>query len=85
MKILKTLIGVVAIMLIAGLAIAQQGSVNPSDMWVNPTTDDFSIIQQQVEDYYSTRDKGLESGYKHWKGCSSRALPLMERATVRYS
>jgi photosystem II stability/assembly factor-like uncharacterized protein len=68
MKILKTFISVISILLIAGLAFAQQGpGFSLSDMWLNPTTDDFSVIQQQVEDYFSTRDKGHGSGYKHWK------------------
>ncbi len=37
------------------------------DIWQNPDTDDFSIIQQQAENYFLDKDKGQGSGYKQWK------------------
>ena len=68
MKNLKAILSVVVILLMAGYASAQQSSgFNASDMWLNAETDDFATIQQQVESYYATHDKGRGSGYKQWK------------------
>ena len=68
MKNLKAITGVLAMLLFAGYAGAQQNpGFNASDMWLNPETDDFATIQQQVEAYYATHDQGRGSGYKQWK------------------
>ena len=39
----------------------------PWDLWQNPSTNDFTTIQQQVEAYFEGKDTGRESGYKQWK------------------
>ncbi len=46
---------------------AQSSDSDPWSLWMDPQTDDFATIQQQVEAYYVNRDKGRGSGYKHWK------------------
>jgi photosystem II stability/assembly factor-like uncharacterized protein len=44
------------------------GQQSPWDLWLNPGTDDFATIQQNVENYYANKDKFARgSGYKHWK------------------
>ncbi len=44
------------------------GQQNPSDLWMNPGTDDFATIRQNVENYYADKDKTAKgSGYKQWK------------------
>ena len=40
---------------------------NPSDMWLSAETDDFSTIQETVNNYFQDKDKGRGSGYKQWK------------------
>jgi len=39
----------------------------PYSIWQNPSTDDFSTIQQQAEEYFKDRDQGRGSGYVQWK------------------
>lgn len=46
---------------------AQDTPFTPSDMWLNAETNDFATIQQEVEDYYATREQGRGTGYKQWK------------------
>ncbi len=48
-----------------GIVFGQLSS--PSEMWLKPVTNDFSAIQNTVEQYYSSRDKGQGTGYKQWK------------------
>ena len=51
--------------LASGFVMGQQ---SPSDLWLNPETDDFATIQQNVENYYADKDKMAKgSGYKQWK------------------
>lgn len=66
MKTLRFFILLVFGILACGYVMAQQ---NPWDLWLNPETDDFATIQQNVENYYADKADKLErgSGYKHWK------------------
>ena len=51
--------------LIAGYLMGQQ---DPSDLWLNPETDDFATIQQNVEAYFANTDTEQRgTGYKQWK------------------
>jgi photosystem II stability/assembly factor-like uncharacterized protein len=45
---------------------AQQTNVD-RNYYLNPDTDQFSLIQSRMEDYYEGREKGRGSGYKQWK------------------
>ncbi len=45
---------------------AQEAS-DPADFWRNPTTNDFSEIQQKMEAFYATHPTGKGTGYKQWK------------------
>ncbi|NVO19246.1 MAG: hypothetical protein HXX13_06065 [Bacteroidetes bacterium] len=58
--------GILLILLLITLkSLGQQDS--PSELWLNPGTDDFVKIQGNVESYYSGKSKGQGSGYKQWK------------------
>lgn len=46
---------------------AQRSISMPHVMWLDPSTDDFETIQQQVESYFEDRFRGRGSGYKQWK------------------
>lgn len=47
---------------------ALNGQENPYDLWLNPGTDDFATIQQNVESYYANIDRSKKgTGYKQWK------------------
>ncbi|MDH3650040.1 MAG: hypothetical protein OEQ53_10165, partial [Saprospiraceae bacterium] len=37
------------------------------DLYLNPANRDFKALQESVEFYFSTRDRGKGSGYKQWK------------------
>jgi hypothetical protein len=39
----------------------------PGALWLEPETDDFATIRQEVENYFQGRDKGRGSGYVQWK------------------
>ena len=43
------------------------GIAYPNALWLDPETDDFATIQQQVEAWFEGKDKGRGSGYKQWK------------------
>lgn len=44
------------------------GQENHWDLWMNPATDDFATIRQNVENYFADKDKEAKgSGYKQWK------------------
>jgi len=68
MKKIRFLTVLVFSFLACGYLMGQQEQ-NPWDLWLNPETDDFATIQQNVENYYAGRADKLErgSGYKHWK------------------
>jgi len=55
------------IVLIIPVHLTGQVISSPSDLWLNPATKDFATIRQNVEQYYSARDKGPGTGYKQWK------------------
>jgi len=65
MKKIKSIITFVFGILACGYLMGQE---NPFDLWMNPETDDFSAIQQNVENYFADKDKFARgSGYKQWK------------------
>lgn len=37
------------------------------DLWRNPNTDNFYLIQQKFNEYFAVRDKGRGTGYKQFK------------------
>jgi hypothetical protein len=39
----------------------------PFSLWLEPETDDFAVIQQQVGAWFEGKDKGRGTGYKQWK------------------
>lgn len=56
------------VLLLIVLPLGTQAQRNlPWDLWQNPATRDFATIQQNVEAWYSGKDKGKGTGYKHWK------------------
>jgi photosystem II stability/assembly factor-like uncharacterized protein len=65
MKKFKIISTLVFSMFACGFLMGQQ---NPWDIWMNPQTDDFATIQQNVENYYANIDKDARgTGYKQWK------------------
>ena len=69
MKVLFNIVMILGLLTSMGNLVQAQESpgFEPSEMWLDPSTDDFATIQQQVEAYYATRDKDRGSGYKQWK------------------
>ncbi|MBK7173476.1 MAG: hypothetical protein IPH84_09620 [Bacteroidales bacterium] len=65
MKKYITLLLTIIAVIMGGIVFGQLSS--PSEMWLKPVTNDFSAIQNTVEQYYSARDKGQGTGYKQWK------------------
>jgi len=55
----------IILLLLSARLYGQQDS--PSNLWLNPGTDDFAKIQSNVESYYAGKDKGHGTGYKQWK------------------
>ncbi|MCX6304062.1 MAG: hypothetical protein NT040_03750 [Bacteroidetes bacterium] len=53
-----------ALLLGYGKASGQNGI---NDMWLNPGTDDFATIQNNVNNYFAGKDHGRGSGYTQWK------------------
>lgn len=43
------------------------GQNNVSDLYLNAGTDDFTTIQNTMNQYFEGRDQGRGSGYKQWK------------------
>lgn len=39
----------------------------PWDIWRNPVTTEFAVIQQEAEEWFAGRSKDRGSGYKQWK------------------
>ena len=65
MKKFKIISTLVFSMFACGFLMGQQ---NPWDIWMNPQTDDFATIRQNVENYYANIDKDARgTGYKQWK------------------
>lgn len=46
---------------------AQKEIGMPHTLWLEPQTDDFATIQEQVNAYFEGKDKGRGTGYKQWK------------------
>ncbi len=45
------------------------------DLWRNPNTDNFYLIQQKANEYFAGRDSGRGSGYKQFKRWEEFMVP----------
>ena len=64
---MKRLIKYILIIVLACLYNSGIGQESSYEIWKNPDTDDFSLIQQQAENYFIDKDKDQSPGYKQWK------------------
>jgi len=57
---------ILLLLMLMALSLRGQQS-SPSDLYLNPGTNDFVTIQKNAEQYYADKDKSRGSGYKQWK------------------
>jgi len=64
---MKELLKYILIITLACYYSLSYGQKSLYDIYQNPDMDDFSLIQQQAEDYFLDKDKDQGPGYKQWK------------------
>ena len=67
MKTINYLFATIIIILLSTQISSAQDSVDTKNIWRDAVGQDFSEIQRQMEEYYTTHATGKGSGFKQWK------------------